>query len=165
VYRTTSGDPTPAAAPLNTSLIQGNTFADRSFQFGDEYTYVVRSVSLGTNGTQVESLNSEGLTVLPKDVYPPAAPNPVTIAPAPGRLSIFFPAGTESDIAGYNIFRSEDPNVSRDQWTKLTSTPLSKTTYQDEAVQSGKRYYYFVVAIDTNGNVSQPSETVSEVVP
>jgi hypothetical protein len=165
LYRTTSGDPTPTARPLNSSLIQGNSFVDRAFQFGDEYTYVVRSVSLGTNGGQVESLNSDGLTVQPKDIYPPAAPNPVTIAPAPGRLSIFFPAGTEPDIAGYNIYRSEDPNQPLDRWTKLNSSPLSKTTYQDEAIQSGKRYYYYVTALDTNGNVSQPSETVSEVAP
>jgi fibronectin type 3 domain-containing protein len=125
----------------------------------------VRSVSLGTNGAQVESLNSNTVPAEPKDAFAPAAPGPVTIAAAPGRLSLFFPANAERDVAGYNIYRSTDPNLPPDRWTKLNDAPLTRTTFQDETVEAGKRYYYYVTAIDTSGNISRPSEVVSETVP
>jgi fibronectin type 3 domain-containing protein len=98
-------------------------------------------------------------------VYAPAAPTSITIAAAPGRLSLFFPANTEADVAGYSIYRSSDPDLSKDRWTKITTSLLDRTTFQDENVESGKRYYYYLTATDRAGNVSPPSEVVSEVVP
>jgi fibronectin type 3 domain-containing protein len=55
--------------------------------------------------------------------------------------------------------------MAKDLWTKLNPELLTRTSYQDEKVESGRRYYYFLTAIDQTGNVSQPSEVVSEVVP
>ena len=125
----------------------------------------MRSVSLGTEGAQVESLNSNSLTLSPRDTFAPSAPTSITIAAAPGRLSIFFPANPEADVAGYTIYRSTDPDLPKDRWTKLTPNLLDRTTFQDENVESGKRYYYYLTATDQAGNVSPPSEVSSEVVP
>jgi hypothetical protein len=165
IYRTTQSQAERGQTPLNNTLIQGAEFADKNFTFGEQYTYVVRSVSLGTGGQQVESLNSNTLSVSPKDVYQPSAPTALTIAPAPGRLSIFFPANPERDVAGYNIYRSTDPALPKEKWTKLNNELLTRTTYQDETVETGKRYYYYLTAVDNAGNISQPSEVVSEAVP
>ena len=84
---------------------------------------------------------------------------------APGRLSIFFAFNQEPDVAGYNVYRSTDPNVPKNQWTKLNSSLWTKNTFQDENVEPGKKYYYYLTAVDQTGNVSQPSEVVSETVP
>jgi hypothetical protein len=152
--------------PINDALISGTQYQDRSFKFGETYRYVVRAVSLGTEGAQVESLNSNSISVSPRDTFPPSAPKPITIgAAAPGRLSIFFPANPEGDIAGYNIYRSTDPDLPKDKWNKLNPALLTRTTFQDDKVESGTRYYYYVTAVDQADNVSQPSEVVSEVVP
>jgi len=48
---------------------------------------------------------------------------------------------------------------------KLNPTLLTRTSFQDDKVESGKKYYYYVIAVDTAGNVSQPSEVVSETAP
>ena len=125
----------------------------------------MRSVSLGTEGAQVESLNSNSIAVSPLDTFPPSAPASITVAAAPGRLSIFFPANPEPDIAGYNIYRSTDPDMPKEKWSKLNSSLLTRTTFQDERVESGKRYYYYLTAVDQAGNVSPRSEVVSETVP
>ena len=53
--------------PLNDSLISGTQYQDRTFKFGETYRYVVRAASLGTEGAQVESLNSNSITVSPQD--------------------------------------------------------------------------------------------------
>jgi hypothetical protein len=164
VYRTTDSQNDLSQA-LNDAPISGTQYQDRNFKFGETYRYTVRAVSLGTEGGQVESLNSNAISVSPRDTYAPSAPASITVAAAPGRLSVFFPANPEADIAGYNIYRSTDPDLAKDQWNKLNPGLLTRTTFLDEKVESGKRYYYYLTAVDQAGNVSQPSEVVSETVP
>lgn len=165
VYRIDEAQSESGVTPLNSSLVAGTQFADQSFKFGAGYRYFVRSVSLGTDGAQVESLNSNSLPISPRDTFPPSAPSSITIAAAPGRLSLFFPANPEADVVGYTIYRSTDPGLPKERWTKLTTALLERTTFQDENVESGKRYYYFLTATDQAGNVGPPSEVVSETVP
>jgi hypothetical protein len=165
VYRMEESQSEVSDAPINSALVSGTEYSDKNFEFGETYRYVVRAVSLGTEGGQVESLNSNSITVAPRDVFPPTAPTSITIAAAPGRLSLFFPANPEPDIAGYNIYRSTDPDLPKDQWNKLNPEVLTRTTFQDERVESGRRYYYYLTAVDQAGNVSGPSEVVSETVP
>jgi len=166
VYRTSPSQTQPAQEPLNARPLTATTFADQTFSFGEEYVYVVRAVSLGTGGEPVESLNSNSVTVRPLDTFAPAAPGKVTAvgSATPPRMNIFFPTNTEKDLAGYNLYRSEDPNLPK-PWTKLNRNLLDRTTYQDEAVQAGKKYFYYVTAVDNAGNESQPSDVGSDTIP
>ena len=165
VYRATATQPEVSQKPINQELIATTKYQDRSFKFGQRYTYVVRTVSLGTEGKPVESLNSKSVEAAPVDIYPPSAPTGVSIGPAPGRLSVFFAANPEADVAGYTIYRSTDPNLPKGSWTKLTPALYTRTTFTDENVEAGKTYYYYITATDTSGNVSPQSEVVSETVP
>lgn len=165
VYRADQAQRDINQRPLNPSVIEGTQYSDKNFNFGEDYRYIVRSVSLGTEGARVESVNSNELPIAARDVFPPSAPEKISSAAAPGRISIFFPANLESDVAGYNIYRSTDPDLPRDKWLKLNKTLLTKTNFVDENVESQKRYYYYVNAVDEAGNVSPPSEVVSETVP
>jgi fibronectin type 3 domain-containing protein len=165
VYRTIASQPEVSQTPINQSPLITTQYQDRDFKFGQRYTYVVRSVSLGTEARPVESLNSNSIEIAPVDIYPPSAPGQISTGPAPGRIALFWPANSEDDLAGYLIYRSIDPNLAKDKWTKLTPSLYSKTTFTDENVEAGKTYYYYITAIDTAGNVSPPSEVVSETVP
>ena len=167
VYRASRAQNESAQTPLNTRPITATSFADQSFTFGEEYVYVVRAVSLGTGGEPVESLNSNSVAFKPSDTFSPSAPTGLTAAAssAPLRISIFFAANPERDVAGYNLFRSEDPNLPKGEWLKLNRNLLERTTFQDDAVQSGKRYFYYVNAVDSAGNVSNPSDIASDSVP
>jgi fibronectin type 3 domain-containing protein len=150
---------------INSSLLSTLDFADKNFKFGEEYEYFVRAVSAGVNGIQVESGDSNTARIVTKDVFPPRAPEGLTIAAAPGNLSVFFAANAETDVIGYNIFRTTDSRTPPERWQKLNDAPVSATGYQDSKVESGQRYYYYVAAVDLAGNVSQPSEIVSDLVP
>lgn len=168
VYRTDEAQTDPGNQPLNATPISGTAYADKNFQFGNNYRYIVRAVSLGTGGAQVESLNSNAVSVSPRDIFPPAAPERPSIAapePASARLAIFFAANKETDIDGYNIYRATDPDLPKQNWTKLNQSLLTRTTYQDDKVESGKTYYYYIVAVDKAGNISPPSEVSSEKAP
>ena len=150
---------------LNETPINGTQFADNFFKFGTDYRYFVRSVSLGTNGNPVESLNSNEVELSTVDVFPPAPPTAITIAAAPRNLAIFFATNIENDVVGYRIYRSTDARLPKSDWKLLTGQLLTTNTFQDKSVESGQTYYYYLTAEDSAGNVSQPSEIVSETAP
>lgn len=138
------------------------SFRDELFRFGESYTYFVRTVSLGANAGQVESLDSSKQTLTPVDTFPPSAPDALTVAASPNVISLFFAANPETDIAGYRVYRSTDPDRDLDQWLLLTPDLLDVTSFQDRDVIRGTTYFYYVTAVDNNGNISRPSEIVSE---
>lgn len=163
VYRSPSK--TQAGTLLNRTPITGTTYSDRTFEFEKDAFYFVRAVSTGTGDTPTESGESNIFEVKPKDTFPPSAPVSITIGASPNAISIFFPPNPESDIAGYRIYRSEDPNLDKANWQLLTKEAIDANTFQDTSVQADKTYYYFVTAVDKFGNVSERSEVVSETVP
>ncbi len=163
IYRSQS-EKVPAKL-LNKTPISETKYDDGFFEFETEYFYFVRSVSLGTGGEPVESSESNIVKLKPVDTFPPSAPASITIAATPTTISIFFPVNPETDVTGYKIYRSIDPDLPKDQWELLTKDLLPANTFLDERVESGKTYFYYVIATDKFKNVSQPSEAVSETVP
>ena len=164
IYRTAASQREAGENPLNQEPITATQYQDKTFKFGEKYTYVVRSVSLGTEGQRVESLDSNAIELKQDDTYPPSAPASVSAVAAPGRISLFWPANPESDVAGYLLYRSTDPNAPK-PWTLLTQAVFTKTTFTDQNVEASKTYYYYVLAVDNAGNQSPPSDVVSETVP
>lgn len=150
---------------LTPSPVKTSSFDDEFFEFGKTYFYFVRAVSSTPDGSPVESLESDIIEVKPVDVFPPTAPTSLTIAAAPNAISLFFPVNPENDVIGYLIFRSTDSAIPKEKWEVLTPKPIPANTYKDESVEPGKTYYYFVRAVDKFGNVSEPSEVVSEKLP
>ncbi|QUW00097.1 fibronectin type III domain-containing protein [Chloracidobacterium sp. MS 40/45] len=161
VYRRAAGSALESrrnGAPLPTPQ-----FAETDFTFGEEYEYVVRAVSY-VQGAPVESRPSPALRIRPVDTFPPAAPTNVTGASAAGIVNLFFPSSPETDLRGYIIYRSErGTNLPP---TRLTPTPIQRTTFQDLTGVRGRVYLYFVTAVDVFGNESERSQPVEvEVVP
>jgi fibronectin type 3 domain-containing protein len=89
----------------------------------------------------------------------------LAVSPNGKVISLFFPANPERDILGYRVFRSTAETLPFDKWQKLTDEILTRTTYRDDKVEAGRKYFYYVVAVDSAGNVSPPSGVVSEIVP
>ena len=163
VYRSAS-DKVPGKL-LNKTPVSGRTFDDQFFEFEKSQFYFVRAVSVGTGGEPIESRESNVIEVVPKDAFAPSAPSAITLAATPTTISIFFATNPEKDVAGYRIYRSEDPNLDKAKWQLLTTNLLTTNTFQDNKVQSGKTYYYYLTATDKAGNVSTQSDVVSETVP
>lgn len=163
VYRSGSAE-TPGKL-LNKTPISDTKFDDEFFEFDKTLFYFVRSVSVGTGGEPIESSESNILQILPKDTFAPSPPAAITLAATPTTISIFFATNPEKDVTGYRIYRSEDANLDKTKWELLTTEILATNTYQDSRVQSGKTYYYYLTAVDKAGNVSEPSDVVSETVP
>ncbi len=153
---------------LNPEPLLQPRFIDRNFQFGANYQYIVRALSLlpgnAALSTAIESNESVALAHTPKDTFPPAAPGPITIASIGGIVSLFWPLNQETDIAGYNIYRAEEEQTPSEKWIKLNPQLHKTASFRDDRVQVGKKYFYQITAVDTYGNESARSTTESETV-
>lgn len=163
VYRSNSN--TETAKLLNETPLSELNYNDNFFEFEKSYFYFVRTVSTNRNGEPIESVESEILKITPKDTFAPDPPKALTIAASPGSISVFFASSIEKDVVGYKIYRSIDPNKDKNIWTMLTTEPISVNTFQDLRVEKNQTYYYYITAIDRAGNVSEPSEIISEKAP
>jgi hypothetical protein len=144
-------------------------YLDQTFEWEKSYDYfasVVTVVSLpGRPEVEVEGIDSAVVPVFAHDTFPPAAPTGLQavfsgVGQAPF-VDLVWAPDTDADLAGYNIFRREDGS----QPVKLNADPLKAPAYHDTSVQSGKKYFYSVAAIDERNNQSTPSEEASEQVP
>jgi len=144
-----------------------NEFRDPHFEFGTTYLYTVRSVAqFGTDF--VESTDSAPVIVTPRDVFPPAAPTSleITIVPAtqqaPANVELSWAISPEGDLAGYSVYRSDAEDAPGE---RVSTEILPSPTFRDMSIQSGRRYYYRVSALDRAGNESPKSSAVLADVP
>jgi len=153
VYRDGSG------TALNTSLITADTyFADLNLPNGTPHTYVVRAV----NAWKILSPPSASTPpVTPRDYGRPGPPRDVSAGSdcnsATPQLKIqWTPPYGAADITKYLLYRSPEFPV-----TGCTSNCAKDvgnvTLYADPNVSVGTVYQYWVVAVDTAGNVSSRS--------
>ena len=85
------------------------------------------------------------------DTTPPAAPTGVVATGGSMGISLTWNANTESDLAGYNIYRSSSATGT---FVKLNSNPLTSPKFFDTTVPAGATVYYRIVAVDKAGNAS-----------
>ena len=134
------------------------SFRDTDFEFGKTYYYFVRALAQ-YGADVVESAESETLRVTPQDRFPPRPPTGLITVAVPGSIELSWNPSPERDLAGYHIYRREEPSQPFRRITQqLTKTP----TFRDATVERGKRYSYAVTAVDTSGNESQRSAEVWE---
>ena len=77
-------------------------------------------------------------------------------------LELSWAINPETDIAGYNVYRSDQADNLRNRLnTELLRTPA----FRDMNVLPGHRYFYSVTAVDHAGNESPSSAVVSGGLP
>ena len=145
-----------AAAPAN-------SYRDAAFDFGKSYLYTVRTVIPG-DGSAIESSDSVPSVVTPRDIFPPGVPQGLVAAAlsldpnAPPEVDLSWSINTETDLAGYHVYRGEQPDT---PGQLVTPDLLLSPAYRDTSVQPGHRYWYSVTAVDRSGNESAPSAPVA----
>jgi len=148
---------------------QPSQFLDQSFEWEKRYDYhatVVTVVSqAGAPEAQVEGDDTPSIQVFVHDIFPPTAPTGLQavfsgVGQAPF-VDLVWSPDSEVDLAGYDVYRHEEgaPPV------KLNTDPVKTPAYRDANVQSGKKYFYAVSAVDEHGNESARSEEAGEQIP
>lgn len=155
---TAESSPTDPPKPLNAKPLEALSFEHPGAQPGVERCFVVRTVQT-IEGTMLESEPSTRACIIPRDIFPPAAPKALSAVAGPGAVNLIWDANTEADLAGYLVLRAEAPG---DTLQPLNSEPTRETRYRDTTVTAGVRYVYAIVAVDRAGNRSAPSPRVEE---
>jgi fibronectin type 3 domain-containing protein len=123
-------------------------FIDTKLADGTTYSYRVKAVDV--DGLQSEF--SEIISATTKAV--PSRPKGITAEGGKGKITIFWEANPEADIARYHIYRKTPFG-----FRKIGST--DGTSYTDEKRKDGKTYTYKVSAVDRDDLESPFSEEIS----
>ena len=149
VYRWDNG--TYPLFPRNPAPLAAPQFTDAPAQNGKTYKYEVRAVKM--EGTT--PLEGEGATILatPRDKTPPAPPATPKLEKQDGGVLLSWAPNTESDLAGYNVYR-----LAAGKQELVNTSLLPEPRFFDKNPGVDFRYVsYYVTAVDQNGNESGPS--------
>ncbi|OGD21837.1 MAG: hypothetical protein A2Y70_03665 [Candidatus Aminicenantes bacterium RBG_13_64_14] len=156
VYRY-KGDGPPRK--LTPSPLDGLTFEDRDFEFGKAHGYFVRTVAAGADGA-VESGDSSAVEIVPRDVFPPAAPAGLSVVAGDGLVSLSWRPAKERDLDGYRVWRKEAGGPA---FGILGEGLVRENTFTDRSAAKGVSYVYAVSAVDRTGNEGSMSEGAAVV--
>lgn len=141
---------------------QSPEYLDSQIQFGNSYLYAVRSVA-SVEGELRESGDSNRVTVVARDSFPPAPPEGLLVVPVPVQgdqpsyLELSWNISLETDLAGYNVYRSDQSGV---QGTRINPELLPTPAFRDMNAVPGHTYFYSVTGVDRFGNESAPGAQV-----
>ncbi len=147
------------AGDISNELTNGNALVARWGFSEGAGTVVGDSISSAANGT-ITGTGSNWVAGTPfnLDLTPPAAPQNLTAVGTNTQVSLSWDANTETDLAGYNLYRA---TMSGGLYTKLNGSLLTSTSYTDIGLMNGTTYYYVITAVDTSANMSEYSTEVS----
>jgi fibronectin type 3 domain-containing protein len=148
IYRAAAG----AEFTLQDSVpYQQRYFRDEGVETGTEYVYRISAMdSLGN-----ESERSAADTALVRDFTPPRVVRNVRTKQTPDGVQIHWEPVPADDLVGYRVYRS---NLPTGVYSSVNSQPVEQTQLTHE--NPDQRWWYYVRALDTSGNLSKPSDPV-----
>lgn len=161
------GAKTATARPEQIGTSQTPGYHDAQVSLGAIYEYFVRSV-VEYSGESVASEDSNRVTIIVRDVFPPSTPTGLVAVPVPAEhgnpahIDLSWNISAETDVAGYNVYRTEQENTGS---ARLNSQPLPTPAFSDMTAVAGQRYVYRITAVDRSANESERSTAVSAEVP
>jgi hypothetical protein len=158
VYRSEEAQKFPSI-PINSDLITNPEFKDGAFQFDKTYYYRI-SVVGKLQDPYAESLPSEVLSVSTKDVFPPAPPSSFNAIHENGITYLLWYPSSSPDVAGYRIYRLEEGESEK---RLLKTDPITLPNFQDRDLKPGRKYEYFLTAVDTHVNESSAVRATVQV--
>ncbi len=147
---------------------------DKAIRFGQTYEYRAQRVARVTVGSKTLELDGEfsaPVRVEALDIFPPAVPTGLAAVATVGEagtgpsIDLSWQPDTETDLAGYAVYRREDGGTN-ETWQRISpAQPLVPPGFHDAQVQPGHTYRYAVTAIDQGGHESARSVETEETVP
>jgi len=141
---------------------------DPDAAFDQRYSYRisrVTTVSIGGKSIDIAGPSSAEILVDTRDIFPPSAPAGLAAVATPdeGAIDLSWAPNTETDLAGYAVYRSEPGGEA----VRISppAKPVDSPAFRDATAKPGLAYAYSVTAIDRDGNESPRSAEVKETLP
>lgn len=122
---------------------------DASLTNGRAYAYSVVAVDTAGN----RSTASGTTTATPRDAVAPAAPTAVSATPGSGSAIVRWTAPADTDLATYRVLRADG--------SVAATAPAPATSAVVNGLTNGTPSTFTVVVVDTSGNTSAASTSVS----
>ena len=138
---------------IGTAPASATFYEDTSVSATATYRYTVRAVDAALN---VSDPSNEAQVTVPDTIAPAAPGNLHTTAVTGSQVDLAW-SGSNDNVAvtGYRVFRDDTP---------IADVTEATTSYSDGPIAPGT-YQYTVHALDSAGNLSQPSNAVIPTVP
>jgi len=127
------------------------------------------SLSEGANRIQAAAVNRGGTgprsseVLVTVDTTIPVAPTGLSASSQPsGRIRLTWLRGTDSSVAGYHVYRSTTPFSDIAGATRVNSSLVTTTSFDDLPNADGS-YQYRVVAANAAGTLSPPSNAATAI--
>ena len=131
---------------VEVATVTGTSHVDTGLTNDTTYGYTL--VAVDTHGNR--SLPSAAVPATPTDLTAPAAPTGLVATKGGGQVTLTWTANAEPDLASYRVLKDG---------VEIATVP-SGTTYVDAAANGASRQYS-IVAVDSHGNRSAPSASVT----
>ncbi len=132
---------------VDVAAVTGTSYTDTGLVNGTTYSYTL--VAVDTHGNR-SAASSPSVSATPTDQTAPEAPTGLVATPGDGQVSLSWTANTEPDLASYRVLRDG-----------VEIATVSGTSYTDAGLVNDTTYSYTLVAVDSGGNRSVPSPTVT----
>jgi hypothetical protein len=137
----------------------GNEWVDTQTRYGETYEYSLQAL-VTSGGARAESALSDPVSIVPVDRFPPAVPSGLTALAGPSSIELSWDPNTETDFAGYTVYRA----ASGAAFERIAG-PLSAPSFSDKDARPAVKYTYAVSAADQVGNQSARSNAVEISLP
>jgi hypothetical protein len=155
LYRAYKYDVESGYTQINTTPIPVATtnFEDVPSETG---LYYYKLEGVGHNGKAKMTKSNFGEL---RDFTPPAIPTGLKITAESGKFKLEWNQNIEGDFMGYWIYRTTTPDSK--MYTLINAKPQADNSFEDMLPKQAKNAFrYYVMAIDTNENISEKSEIV-----
>lgn len=156
VWRDTGLEVTLVDDMIATVNAPATEYVDTAVVVGTRYYYKVRPLRpfrAGDLSNQVDAVATSADTA-------PAAPLNLTAVAGNSNVNLDWDDSPETDVTGYEVFRSTTPTVDTLGTPLATVTGRTSSAYSDATAVNGTTYYYVVRAVDA-ANFSAASNEVS----
>jgi hypothetical protein len=119
------------------------------------YFYQISAV----NGAGLEGSRSNEANATTGD-NAPAAPASLSASAGNQQISLNWDDNSESDLAGYHVYRS---TTAGGPYTRITTSLVTVSAYNDAGLTNGITYYYVVTAKDVGDNESANSNEANAI--
>jgi hypothetical protein len=176
----TVGNAGTGAPPLWVRIVRsGSTFTSYSSTNGSSWTnsgsvtipmpantYVGLAVTAHNTGL-LSAAVFDNVSVIPgstltPDTTAPSNPTGLAATASMGLVRLNWNDNADSDFDYYNVYRGAS---SGGPYSKIHTSPVVISEYNDVAVNNGATYYYVVRAVDTSSNESGNSSQISATTP
>ena len=136
-------------------------YVNPDYLYGTQYFLYINGVK-SVDGKTVKPARMSFTTITPQqDTTPPAAPKGLITESGDKFFKVSWQANTESDLAGYHVYAGLNQSYFVMAKTNSGSDIFTSTYIQTNESDNDVTFYFYITAVDINGNESARSEIVS----